>query len=239
MSKKIVETVAMMILAAVSVNIGRAQTPETGFEAGGQFTLVSLSTLTATTTTLPCLGPLPCPVTTTFARGRETDPGFGGRLGYNFSRNVALEVEGNFFPRDRDFEGGRKIQGLFGVKAGKRVDGFGLFAKARPGFIRYEKGDYRPVGVCIAVFPPPIACFEPTTKTNFALDIGGVAEWYPSTHTIIRFDVGDTIVHFGERNVAAFDVPAAGLSPVRLVVIPVGAETKHNFQASVGVGYRF
>jgi hypothetical protein len=77
----------------------------------------------------------------TFGEERKTVPGFGGRFGYNISKRFTLEAESNFFPRDRDVEGGRKIQGLFGVKAGRRFDRVGLFAKARPGFIRYEKGD--------------------------------------------------------------------------------------------------
>ena len=92
--------------------------------------------------TIPCVGPLPCPVTVTLADGRETEPGFGGRFGYNFSRYLTLEAEGNFFPRDRELEGGRKTQGLFGAKVGKRMDRVGIFGKARPGFIRFQKVTY-------------------------------------------------------------------------------------------------
>ncbi len=131
------------------------------------------------------------------------------------------------------------MQGLFGAKVGKRFGTVGLFAKARPGFVRFSKGDYQPVGGCTAIFPPPIGCFEPTAKTNFAFDIGGVVEWYPSKHTIVRLDAGDTIIHFGNRNVAALDVPAGGVGPTRLVVIPVAADTTQNFQGSLGIGWRF
>jgi hypothetical protein len=187
----LVATIALFIIAAQDV---RSQTSERKFEVGGQFSLLRLISRTGTVAVLPCIGPLPCPTVTTFAEGRETEPGFGGRIGYNFSKYVAVEAEGNFFPRDRDFDGGRKTQGLFGVKAGKRFDKFGIFAKARPGFVRFAKGDYQPVGACIAIFPPPLACFAPLARTNFAFDLGGVVELYPTKRTIVRFDAGDTVI---------------------------------------------
>jgi hypothetical protein len=67
-----------------------------------------------------------------------------------------------------------------------------------------------------------------------------VIELYPTKRTIIRFDAGDTIIRLGARNIAATQVPAPGsLAPIRLVVIPASAETTHNFQGSIGVGFRF
>ena len=157
----------------------------------------------------------------------------------NFSKYFSLEAEGNFFARDRDVDGGRKTQALFGVKAGKRFEKFGVFAKARPGFVRYEKGDYRfGTGGCPTVFPPPLGCFRPVARTNFAVDLGGVVELYPSKRTIIRFDGGDTIVRLPARNVAESQSNAS--SPVfNLVVLPESRQTTHNIQASVGFGFRF
>lgn len=87
--------------------------------------------------------------------------------------------------------------------------------------------------------PPPAACFQSVSKTSFAVDLGGVAEWYPSKNTIVRFDGGDTIIRFSERRVPAFAVTAAGAGPIRPVTVPIATETEHNFQASVGIGYRF
>jgi len=239
MLKKIFGASLIFALSVLSVHETRAQADEKKFEVGGQFSLLRLPTRTITTTTFPCIGPLPCPVQTNVAIGHESEPGVGGRFGFNFSKYVGIEAEVNFFPRDRNFEGGRKIEGLFGAKVGKRFDSFGLFAKARPGFERSSRGDFKPVGGCPAVFPPPIGCFQSFAKTNLAFDVGAVAEWYPSKNTIIRFDAGDTIIRFGRHNAAAFDVPAGGLGPVRLVVVPVATETKHNFQGSIGVGFRF
>jgi hypothetical protein len=213
-----------ILLCLCSVSL-RAQADEKKFEVGGQYSLVWIQTRSVTSSGSVL-------VTT---QSRNNSSGFGGRFGYQLSKYFTLETEVNFFPRDRDLDGGRKLQGLFGVKGGKRFEKFGVFAKARPGFVRHERGDYVfGSGGCPAVFPPPLGCFRPVARTNFALDLGGVVELYPSKRTIIRFDAGDTMVHLPTRNVAAFQ--ASGISPV---VISASPETKHNFQGSVGFGFRF
>src|ERR1044072_353103 len=65
----------------------------------------------------------------------ETVNGLGGRFGYNFNRNLALDTEFSFFPEthlgNRQF--GQKTQAFAGIKAGARSRYVGLFAKARPG----------------------------------------------------------------------------------------------------------
>jgi hypothetical protein len=222
------------IMIAFSLHTPQAQAQdEKKLEVGGQFSLLRVETLTADSTGIVCVT-TPCP-TIAFSHGNETELGFGPRIGYNATSYLTLEAEGNFFPRDRDLEGGRKVQGLFGAKVGKRFDKAGIFAKARPGFVRFSRGDYQPgPGGCAAVFPPPLACFQPVAKTNFAIDLGGVGEIYPSKNTIIRFDAGDTIIRFGDRRVAASSNTLS-----TLVVVPVASETKHNLQVGVGFGYRF
>jgi len=229
MLTRIVWSVVLIGLFGLTFQDARAQADEKKFEAGGQFSLLRLTSPTVTSGSGGTIS----------GQDREMVPGFGGRFGYNISKHLALEAEGNFFPRNREIEGGRKIQGLFGVKAGKRFDRAGVFAKARPGFIHYEKGDFRQTGRCvILVFPLSVDCFNALATTNFALDLGGVVEIYPSKHTIIRFDAGDTIIRLGARNVAARD-PSPALTGFGVVVIPVSAQTKHNFQGSVGFGFRF
>jgi hypothetical protein len=223
----------LLTLALVAVSLSgfaevRAQSDEKKFEVGGQLSILQIETLSVNR---PGFG-------FTISENRDHVFGFGGRFGYNFSKYFAVEGEVNFFPQNDDVKTGRKTQGLFGVKAGKRFDKVGLFAKARPGFIRYGKGDYRfGSNACILIFPPPLACLQPVAKTNFAFDVGGVIELYPSTRTIIRFDAGDTIVRLPARYVAATD-PNFG-PPGYMSAIPRPSETKHQFQASVGVGFRF
>jgi hypothetical protein len=85
-----------------------------------------------------------------------------------------------------------KTSVLLGMKSGKRLDRFGAFGKARAGLWHFD-------------------------RTYFAADLGGVLEYYPSRHTSIRIDLGDTILFYGGT--------ALG--------------TVHNFQPGIGFGYRF
>jgi hypothetical protein len=125
-----------------------------------------------------------------------TDPGVGGRAAWNINNYFGIEGEFNLFPgRDENrFRGGRKLQGLFGVKAGMRRERFGIFAKVRPGFVNFDKR--------IVLCPPGqncLAVIQFYNKTEIALDAGGVLELYPSRTTALRFDLGDTIIRFTDR----------------------------------------
>jgi hypothetical protein len=122
------------------------------------------------------------------------DHGVGARLTINITDSLAVEGEGNFFPRGRDnlaaptgFSGvSQRTQGLFGVKYGMRSERAGIFGKIRPGFMHFGEN----------TLDIPFAPSIPTT-TEFALDVGGVFEVYPTRRVAFRFDVGDTIIRFG------------------------------------------
>jgi hypothetical protein len=170
----------------------------------------------------------------------NTEPGFGGRFTYNVTRNFAVEAEGNFFPKENRLSfrtGGRAIQGLFGIKLGKRYKRFGFFGKARPGFISYSQGLFE--------FVPTTPTFDPSAQiltrterlTHFAADIGGVIEFYPSRRIFTRIDAGDTIIRMGQTRVNNLTVDAGN----QFVIVPltVPGDTTHNFQFSAGVGFRF
>jgi hypothetical protein len=170
----------------------------------------------------------------------RVEPGFGGRLTYNLTEAFAVEAEGNFLPRDRfrTFRaGGRAVQGLFGVKIGKRFKRFGVFGKARPGFISFGEGvsELAPSG---PVFDPaqPLS-FRTRRLTHFAADLGGVLEIYPSRRVLLRLDAGDTIIRHGDTTLNTFLLtPGDPFAPVPLTI---PGETRHNFQLSAGVGFRF
>jgi hypothetical protein len=227
MLKKSVHCLFIGVLLAVGVVAVQAQSDEKKFEVGGQFSVLRVPTQTVTVVGSG----------QAITENSDTNYGFGGRFGYRLTKYFTLEGEGNFFPRDGVLDGGKKTQGFFGVKAGKRFQSVGVFAKAKPGFVHYSRGDYQFTGPCISVFPPPIGCFQPVGRTHFAADLGGVFEFYPTTRTIIRFDAGDTLVRLPFRNVAAFQTNAT--SPLTLVVISAPAETRNHFQASAGFGFRF
>jgi Outer membrane protein beta-barrel domain len=138
-----------------------------------------------------------------------SDNGVGGRMTYNLSDNFGLETEFNFFPQERanlanltTLDGSRRMQGLFGAKYGVRSEKFGVFGKLRPGFIRFGEGDVIPGA----------------SATEFALDIGGVLELYPTRPVALRFDIGNTLIRFGSIG---------------------DGFTSNNLQISSGVAFRF
>lgn len=162
-----------------------------------------------------------------------TQLGVGGRATYNFNNIIAADGEINFFPQKRGFfQGqGRGFQGQFGVKVGKRFEKFGLFAKARPGFLSVNDVFFLEEGATLVFngFTQPNARIA--RRTFFTTDIGGVLELYPTKRTIVRFDAGDTIVRHPER----FDYDFANF-PALVVAKPV--TYKHNFQFTAGVSFR-
>ena len=93
--------------------------------------------------------------------------------------------------------GNNAMTGLFGVKAGTRFQHFGLFAKVRPGFLTFDNALREET---ILVTPGPLfpIGFYPSLRfgrlTQPALDLGGVAEYYPARHWAFRWDMGDTLV---------------------------------------------
>jgi hypothetical protein len=178
------------------------------FEVGGQFSALRLSDL------------------------KSTNPGFGGRFAYDFSDWVAAEAEANFFPHE-DFRTvgigtlapdlrvtsyRRRGEAFFGAKIGKRTQRFGLFAKVRPGFTRLTGGGLECSGRDCAV----VSLVMPVYRTEFAMDLGGVFEYYPTSRLVARVDVGDTMIR--HRGLAPPYVPNS---------------TSHNFTPRFGFGFRF
>jgi len=165
----------------------------------------------------------------------KTEAGFGGRLTFNLNKNVALEGAGYFFPHrcfSCDRTNGNLTLGLFGVKAGKRFEKWGIFAKARPGFASSSQGE-----IIFAPSPPGVA-IDFNRTTNFAFDLGAVLEFYPSKRIVTRFDAGDTMIRFKRQTISypLFD-PTTG--NVTFVPFILPATTRHNFQFTAGVGFRF
>ncbi|HET6975967.1 MAG TPA: outer membrane beta-barrel protein [Pyrinomonadaceae bacterium] len=153
----------------------------------------------------------------------HVEPGLGGRFTFNLTENIAFEAEGNYFTRLRfDFpQGGHMFQGQFGGKVGKRFERWGVFGKARPGFVGFTRVFDAPVQV------PPI--FQTKTKFYPSIDVGGVVEFYISPRWMARFDAGDTMIRYAEIGIPAFGFP---------FIIQQKA-WRHNLQVSSGIGFRF
>jgi hypothetical protein len=150
----------------------------------------------------------------------SNDAGFGGHITYHLNTFIAIEGELNVFPGDKnsiDFfsglsQGGRKVEGLVGVLTGFRGDKFGIYGKFRPGFLHLGRD----------------LAGDKNGNTDFAMDVGAVVEYYPTRHTFLRLDLGDTIVRFPGSTVnvggTLFSIPAA---------------YSNNLQVNIGGGVRF
>jgi hypothetical protein len=156
----------------------------------------------------------------------HTEPGFGGRFTFNLTDNIAFEAEANYYTRLQGSftQGGHLFQGQFGGKVGKRFDRWGVFGKARPGFVGFT----RVIKFPDLQVPAPLS-FE--RKLYPSLDVGGVIEFYVSPRWMTRFDVGDTVIRYSE-----IFIPSLGGFPTT-VFQPKA--TRHNLQVSSGIGFRF
>ncbi len=150
---------------------------------------------------------------------RATDVGIGGRISFNAAKWLALESEMNFFPREFATSPNR-TQALFGVKTGRRFGKVGLFAKVRPGVMRFSEAQ-------ISFSSLPSDTFRVPGKTVFALDVGGVIEINHTRRVFTRLDFGDTMLRTTDR----LTTNGSAFSAVSRV--------KHGFQLSAGIGFRF
>jgi len=203
-----------VVLAALAICAGaasavRAQTDRPRLEVGGQLEALRLSDF------------------------ETTNAGGGGRVSYDLSRWLTAEGEVNLFRNDyfevRSFPAlapdmrlgysRRRVEGFFGAKAGLRRERFGLFGKVRPGFARlYDRGVNCVGDVCALV---QMLLARPEYRTELALDVGGVFEFYPTARTVARLDLGSTIIRH------------------RSSAPPCADCTSRNFASRFGFGVRF
>jgi hypothetical protein len=140
----------------------------------------------------------------------EKAVGIGSRFTYNLADNFAIDSEVLRFPQSQGYYG--YTQAMAGVKAGIRYRRLGAFAKIRPGLIHFNGGGF--------------VSSNGGSKTNPAVDVGGVLELYSGSRRFaVRIDFGDTIIPFGNQ------------------IITRGGErlrpgTTHNRQMSFGITVR-
>jgi len=179
--------------------------------------------------------------------GDQEGVGGGGRVTFNLTKSFALEGELNYFP-SAGFNNVRRFQGQFGVKSGLRFNKFGVFGKVRPGFIN-TKQDFT-VYIPTPCVPVTTTCIQylpisgVSSDTGFSLDVGGVAELYPSKRIVVRLDVGDTIANRQGPTYFISQPIFNSQQPPTLVnggifAVPGSNVTGHSLQLSAGVGFRF
>ena len=104
---------------------------------------------------------------------------------------------------------------LAGLKIGRPFQSWGLFGEVRPGWVHYDI---------------PLTHGSYLSTTWLAQNFGGTAEYYPSKHSALQFNLGTTLVHD----------PVPYSDPLQP---PVSVLSKQycNFRASLDVatGYQF
>jgi hypothetical protein len=167
----------------------------------------------------------------TAARSSEfdaTDVGIGARLAWHPMEALGIEAEFDFYPGDfpdRNAFSRARTEGLFGVTIGPTFDRVRPFAKLRPGFIVFSEAPE--AIICIAIFPPPLACTLAAGRTLLVVDIGGGVEVFATPTTFIRVDAGDRLVRY----------PGPSFDSSRRV--RDDAFFSHDFRFAVGGGLRF
>jgi hypothetical protein len=190
----------VMLVACVAGAHAQSALDDHKFEIGGQYTAIGLDDF-------------------------DVVNGVGARIGYNFNRHFALDAEASFFPRTKfgNEQVAQKAQGFAGVKAGGRTKYAGVFAKLRPGAMS--------IGEITSGFDCNSTSFGSvcrSRKSHVALDAGAVAELYPSRRSIIRLDVGDTMIRLRRASRNFFNGTSQS-----------STDLTHNLQISIGFGYRF
>jgi hypothetical protein len=200
----------LVVVFLCSADVASAQPAASRLEVGAQASFLSLSDFDT------------------------TNAGVGGHLSYDLAKWTAVEAEASFFPNDdvtlppsslapnlRVTYARKRAAAFFGVKTGIRGDKLGLFAKARPGFTRLTAAGTP--ALCSGTLCPLALLVRPEYRTEFAFDLGGVLEVYPSGRTVARFELGDTMIRHRSMAPPCWQARC----------------TSHNLSSLVGAGFRF
>ena len=126
-----------------------------------------------------------------------SDLGFGGRVTWKPLQSIGIDADLTWYPSefpDRIAFTRRRVEGLFGVTVGPRVNRVRPFAKAAAGFLKV--GATPGAFACIAIFPPPLNCALAGGDTLPAYEIGGGVEIDVTARAFVRFDVTDRILKY-------------------------------------------
>src|SRR6185436_7900595 len=113
-----------------------------------------------------------------FSGGAEA--GVGARFTFNLNKTFSIETAAYHFPRTcfSCDHNGTVTEVFGGLKVGKRFEKWGIFAKGRPGLVSFSRGEFNLVP---APGQPSFPFnFELNRVNSFAVDAGGVVEFYPS-----------------------------------------------------------
>jgi hypothetical protein len=115
--------------------------------------------------------------------------GPSGTYDYNVSSKIALEGDVSYitgYQRGEYTDEGHEWLVAGGLKAGWRFQKFGIFGRLAPGFASFDRG--------IGIAPSPTSAFVFSRRTHFALQDGATFEYYPSPHSVVRLEAGQTLL---------------------------------------------
>lgn len=140
---------------------------------------------------------------TQFFSDVRDEVGLGALSSYRLTRHLDLDGSFLFFPHDYKVigfqDGGRMMQALAGVRAGRQFGRLGIWVKARPGFQSYSLTDSD-----FSQFPPT----QYPSVFHLALDLGGVVEVPVGMRTAFRLDGGDVMRFHRETKIKATNLTA-------------------------------
>jgi hypothetical protein len=192
---------------------------------------------------------------------KVTEPGFGAQgnfrlFGWGKTR-WSVDAEADYFPGIHSYSAAQKrfpywlapeevskSQFVLGLRTGMLWRRAELFGKFRPGLFRFSEFTlHKENSLCAAVYPPPEGCFTNRAKARPAIDWGGGVVLPAGKRWILRFDAGDTLVHY---DLDLLSVPNIGppdnpiINPGRAAATPYSrADWKHHIRLGVGFGIRF
>jgi hypothetical protein len=126
-----------------------------------------------------------------------TDLGVGGRFAWYPIPSLGIESELSIYPGEFPDEppfSRDRIEGLFGVTIGPRIDRVRPFARLRSGFLNIREAE-QPFA-CILIYPPPLACALAAGRTLPVFDLGGGVELLAGERVRLRLDAGDRLLKY-------------------------------------------
>jgi len=126
------------------------------------------------------------------------DFGFGGRVTFKPMPLIGIDADLSWYPGEFPGDGvsfsDNRLEGLFGVTVGPRLNRLRPFVKAGGGFLNTSGTQERII--CIAIFPPPLSCALAADQTLSLFEFGGGIEIDATAKTFVRMDVTDRMVKY-------------------------------------------
>jgi len=155
--------------------------------------------------------------------------GVGGRYDFNLNRRLAFETQVEFFPSDirpiYQYRGGKTVHIVSGVRAkayqSKRYAVFGLI---RPGLLVFSD---------VPQFSAGATGVKHGAQGDFAPNLGGGVEFYPTPRLITRFELSGNPIRVANTKESIVECP-----PCHQVIVLSPGSVPDTWRFSFGVGYR-